>query len=296
MSSEKFDLKNCSCLEYLPSLPDNSVNAVITDPPYAEVDRDYGRWTEEEWHMLMRKVVVECKRVLKPKGSAMFVLQPNFRVIGSMRTWVWEFLLYCAKEWNVVQDVYWWNTTAMPAAGCQEKYGLLRQSVKYLVWIGEPDCYRNQKSVLLKPEDIDKIVKRSERLKKKAEETEKEERVLRPSGHSWKMSGIYDQVLRNGGVTPMNILPIAPRVDKDTAGMFGHGAGTPIDLINWWIRYLTKEGDVVLDPFMGSGTTGVECVRMNRIAWGCEKEKEYYDIARKRMQYDIDTNLEGFME
>lgn len=65
------------CVDAMRGLPDASIDAVITDPPYAEVSRDYGRFTEESWRELMGGVVREVRRVLKPTGSAMFVLQPN---------------------------------------------------------------------------------------------------------------------------------------------------------------------------------------------------------------------------
>jgi DNA modification methylase len=64
-----------------------SIDAIITDPIYPEIDREYGRLTERQWHALMREVVAECRRVLKPKGSAVFILQPNAEKIGQMRLW-----------------------------------------------------------------------------------------------------------------------------------------------------------------------------------------------------------------
>ena len=54
------------CRDLLPTLADASIDAVITDPPYPEIDRAYGRLTELEWHELMREVVRETRRVLKP--------------------------------------------------------------------------------------------------------------------------------------------------------------------------------------------------------------------------------------
>ncbi|MEO8494787.1 MAG: Dam family site-specific DNA-(adenine-N6)-methyltransferase, partial [Planctomycetota bacterium] len=109
------------CRDELPKLASNSVNAVITDPIYPEVDREYGRITEAEWHELMTFVVKECRRVLKPQGSAVFILQPNYEQVGKMRLWLWEFLLRAAKEWNLVQDVYSWTQDAMPLTGTSRK-------------------------------------------------------------------------------------------------------------------------------------------------------------------------------
>lgn len=57
MNPPTIQLMHGDCLSLLPSIPSASVDAVISDPPYPEIDRDYGRWTEAEWHELMRGVV-----------------------------------------------------------------------------------------------------------------------------------------------------------------------------------------------------------------------------------------------
>src|ERR1019366_5748473 len=54
------------CRQEMKKLPDKSVDVILTDPPYPEIDREYGRLSEEEWHELMRTVVTEGRRVLKP--------------------------------------------------------------------------------------------------------------------------------------------------------------------------------------------------------------------------------------
>lgn len=81
------------CREVLPTLPSASVDCVITDPPYPHIRRSYGYWTEAEWFDLMRAVVPQCMRVLKPTGSAVFILQPNSERVGRMRLW----LLVCGS-------------------------------------------------------------------------------------------------------------------------------------------------------------------------------------------------------
>src|SRR5690349_7606082 len=87
------------CLEVLPSLPDDSADAVVTDPPYPEVERSYGYWTESEWFALIDPVVAESRRLVHRKpnyeaaqsfrldGSAVLILQPNSERAGRMRPW-----------------------------------------------------------------------------------------------------------------------------------------------------------------------------------------------------------------
>jgi DNA modification methylase len=75
------------CRDELKKLPASSVDAIITDPIYPEVDREYGRISEADWHELMRSVVAEGRRVLKPKGSMVIIIQPNYERLGRMRMW-----------------------------------------------------------------------------------------------------------------------------------------------------------------------------------------------------------------
>ena len=81
------------CRTKLKEIRASSIDAIITDPIYPEVNREYGKITEGEWLDLMAVVVAESKRVLKPKGSAVFILQPNFDKIGKMQLWLWNFML-----------------------------------------------------------------------------------------------------------------------------------------------------------------------------------------------------------
>lgn len=75
--------------------------------------------------------------------------------------------------------------------------------------------------------------------------------------------------------------------------VFKHPAIMPLDLARDHVKSWSNEGDIVLDPFMGSATTGVACQELNREFIGIEKIEEYYKIAEKRM-HNIQSNLEAF--
>ena len=202
-----WQIEHGDCLDLLPAVPDGSVDAVVTDPPYPEISRDYGRMSEPRWHDLMDAVVAQVRRVLKPQGSAVFVLQPNYERLGKMRLWLWEFLLRTARSWNLVQDAYSWNRTAMPSAGCDRNTGLLRPSVRYCLWFGEPDCHRDQQAVLWTPSQG--IL--AEQL---------EDRCLhrQPSGYCVRQGRVKETVLERGGSTPFNLIPVALGSRKNEAG------------------------------------------------------------------------------
>ena len=82
---------------------------------------------------------------------------------------------------------------------------------------------------------------------------------------------IYDPPL------PNSILEIKSEKGK-------HATQKPVDLIKWCLKYYSKEGDVVLDPTMGSGSTGKACKEMNRQFIGIEQDTDIYEVACKRLE------------
>lgn len=268
-----YTLHRGDCLDILPTLAAESVDAVITDPPYPMIDRDYGKLTEDEWWELMMGVVGEVRRILKPTGSAVFILQPNSRKVGSMRGWLWKFMWWVTQEWNMVQDVWWWNINALPEAhAIQGK--LTRPSAKANVWCGSPDCYRDQSSVLWSEEDSTLAWRKSVKAMVN---------YHNPSGQHRDTQTMVRSLETKNGVTPFNVIPLSNGGSKSTSGALGHGAGTPLKLADWWTRYIVPAGGVVLDPFCGAGTMGVAAINNGASFIGIEKMEKYADISRRRI-------------
>lgn len=258
------------CRDELPKLASNSVDAVITDPIYPEMDREYGRITESEWHDLMKTVVKECRRILKPTGSAVFILQPNYESVGQMRIWLWEFMVWAAREWNLVQDVYSWTQDAMPLTGTNRKQGLMRQSVKTCVWLGPKDCFRNQDAVL------------NTSSQRTADRSTSDDRLVQGrNDKGYRIGRMAGAAAERGGTTPFNLMPISnggqPRGD--------HPATTPKQLAEFWSRYLLPENGVLLDCFSGGG--GILAAGLDHGASrviGIEQEERYIDLAWDRIR------------
>lgn len=264
-----------ACLDILPTIPDASVDAVITDPPYPHIRRDYGNWTEAEWwEMVVEGVVPEVRRVLKPTGSAVFILQPNSRKVGSMRGWLWEFMAWVCREWNMVQDAYWWNYTQIPGIHAS-MHDLMRSSVKSCVWMGKKDCFRNQELVLWEESKSSKAAVAHKRYcNGKRDST---------SGHRMDSLQAHLSSVKRGGVTPFNLMPIPQTQYGNNAGAYGHGTGTPLALADWWTCYIVPPGGMVLDPFFGVGTMGVAAIKNRCHFIGIEKEAHYCEMARERI-------------
>ena len=259
------------CTKELRKINSKSIDCVITDPIYPEVNRPYGRISEDKWHCMMRTVVTECRRVLKRNGSMVVILQPNNDRVGKMRLWLWEFLLWAAKEWNLIQDVYWWCVNTPPTHAASRRVGLMRQSVKMICWFGPPDSYRNQDAVLWEQSDAMAAVKWSDRCLRRL-----------PSSQTIRPGRVAEATFERGGSTPFNILPIPSTHPVDHCG---HPASTPYALAAWWCRYILPENGVLLDPFAGSGTmllAGLDHGASRVI--GIEKERRYLETAKRRIR------------
>jgi DNA modification methylase len=270
------------CRAVLPTLPDASIDCVITDPPYPEISRPYGRLTEAEWWSLMMDVCRETRRVLKPTGSAVFILQPNSRKVGSMRGWLWRFMAWACDEWNMVQDAWWWNISALPTAGATDK-GMMRASVKACVWLGPHDCYRDQDAVLWSESERNKADRAAGRFGRKD----------RHSGWRGDSKPRHDNLttltgaaVRRGGVTPFNLIPIGSGGNLGD-GNNGHQARTPLSLCDYWTRYICPPDGTILDPFAGSGTMGLAALRRGRRFVGIESMPEYHAIAERRLAEEL---------
>ena len=70
------------CRSKLKNIASKSVDVVLCDPIYPGIGREYGRVSEDEWLALMRETVKQCRRILKAKGSAVFIIQPNFDTLA----------------------------------------------------------------------------------------------------------------------------------------------------------------------------------------------------------------------
>jgi hypothetical protein len=150
----------------------------------------------------------------------------------------------------------------------------MRPSVKACVWLGSSECYRNQDGVLWEASDSTKAASRSDRALHKFS-----------SGLTMRYGRCVAVSDERGGTTPFNLLPIgSSSVDTQQFKDGRHPAKTPDALCHWWVRYLTPPDGVVLDPFMGSGSTGKAAMLEGFRFIGIELEAEYLEIARARIE------------
>ncbi len=100
----------------------------------------------------------------------------------------------------------------------------------------------------------------------------------------------YVLFLRKGKAKYINNIGSSKTVHKfnNIIGKKKHPCEKPVDLLQFYILNSSQENDIVLDPFMGSGSTGVACVNTNRKFIGMELDENYYQITEKRIEEEID--------
>jgi DNA modification methylase len=149
------------------------------------------------------------------------------------------------------------------------------------VWLGPPDCYRNQDAVLLPIAEATQTDKRLNR----------HDLDKRISGTHVRHDRMHNVCTERGGSTPYNVKVLANSDGINGSAAHGHVAGTPERLCDWWVRYICPEGGTVLDPFSGAGTVGVAAVKQYCSYIGIERIAKYHEAATERIARAVPRQL-----
>ncbi|WP_337166087.1 site-specific DNA-methyltransferase [Vibrio fluvialis] len=270
--------------ELLAELPDESVNLVMTSPPFAlQRQKEYGNLDQHEyidWFLEFARLV---HKKLKPDGS--FVVDfggaymkgvpartlYNFRVLIRMVDEVGFFL---------AEDFYWFNPSKLPSPieWVNKRKMRVKDSVNTVWWFSKTEWPKSDVTKVLAPY--------SDRMKKLIENPDKfYTPKLRPSGHDIGASFGKD----NGGAIPSNLLQISNSESNGTyisgckaVGGKSHPARFPSKLPEFFIKMLTEPDDLVVDIFGGSNTTGQVAEAEGRRWMSFEMEKEYVALSAFR--------------
>ena len=264
-------------LELLSELPGGSIDLVITSPPFAlRRQKTYGNVEETEYVDWIKPFGKEVFRVLKERGSFVLDLGGAYRSgIPSRSLYNFRVLLAFCDEigFHLAEDFYWFNPAKLPSPieWVNKRKIRAKDSVNTVWWFSKTDSPKADVRKVLAPY--------SDRMKKLIEDPESFYKPKkRPSGHD--ISGGFGK--DNGGAIPSNLLSI-PNTDSNShylrlckeLGVERHPARFPLELPSFFIKMLTDEGDVVLDIFGGSNTTGLAAEALNRRWLTFELDREY---------------------
>jgi DNA modification methylase len=243
-------------------LPTKSVKAIITSPPYAlHFKKEYGNPSQDAYLEWFLSFASEFRRVLRPNGS--LVIEVGGAWIPGQPTrsiYHFELLVRLVKEFGfyLAQEFFWFNRARMPSPA--EWVNVQRIRVKDAVtpiwWLSPtPHPAANNRKVL-KP-----YSKEMHRLFAVGYNQGK-----RPSGHVAKNFG-----RNNGGAIPPNLIEVAHTSSCDKYQNFcrqqaltPHPARFPRQVPEFFVKFLTNKGDLVLDPFCGSNMTGYIAEKLQR--------------------------------
>lgn len=266
MSKEVFLILGDS-KEVLKHIPDNCVDLIVTSPPYADQRKStYGGISPDKYVEWFLPITNELLRVLKPTGT--FILNIKEKVVeGERSTYVMELILEMRKQgWLWTEEFIWHKKNSYPGKWPNR----FRDSWERLLQFNKNRAFNMyQEEVMVPMGDWAKS-----RLKNLSETDKVRDNSKVGSGFGKKISNW----LTRDKAYPSNVLHLATE-----CGNKNHSAAFPEELPEWFIKLFTKENDLVLDPFLGSGTTVVVANRMNRDVIGIDVMDKYIEMTRERI-------------
>lgn len=285
--------------DYLSRMNEGSVDLVMTSPPFALLrKKTYGNLEQAEYVDWLVSFGPLVHRVLKETGSFVLDLGGAYQKGAPLRSlYNFRVLLRMCDEcgFHLAEDFYWHNPSKLPSPIEWVNIRKLRakDSVNTVWWF----C----KSAEAKANVSNVLVSYSARMKKLIQDPEKfYSKAKRPSGHDIDAKFGKD----NGGAIPPNLLQY-PNTESNSLyirtckalGIKPHPARFPRSLPEFFIKFLTEEGDRVVDIFAGSNTTGEAAEVLGRRWTSIECNREYVIASAFRFMADwSDSAIEAFVE
>lgn len=262
----KSDFYLDDCQSVLKSLPNDSVDLIITSPPYSDQrDKTYGGIHPDRYVKWFLPKSEELLRVLKPTGT--FILNIKEKAVnGERHTYVLDLIKEMRKQgWFWTEEFVWHKKNCHPGKwpnrfrDAWERLLQFNKNKKFTMY---------QEAVMVPIGDWSKS-----RLKNLSETDKRRDNSRVGSGFGKNISNWIGK----DRVYPSNVLHLATESSNKN-----HSATFPLSLPSWFIKLFTKTGDLVLDPFLGSGTTSISASLLGRSSIGIEILQEYYDISIER--------------
>ena len=241
----KIELMKGDCLEMMKSIPDGSVDMILTDPPYAT--------TKNKWDSIIpfEPMWAELKRIIKPKGVIVLFAQTPFdKILGASNL---DMLKY---EW------VWFKNR--PTGHLNSKFAPLKSHENILVFTeGSTSFVKNTKnSSTYNPQGLVACLKVNKRT---------------------RGNGNYDEV--NNKLENVALFENYPKSVLNFKVEVGlHPTQKPVALLEYLIKTYTQENETVLDFTAGSMSTAIACINTNRNGIMIEKDEQYFKVGSERVK------------
>jgi site-specific DNA-methyltransferase (cytosine-N4-specific) len=269
--------------ELIKFIEDNTINLIITSPPFALIrKKEYGNESAEKYIEWFLPFAYEFKRVLVDDGSFVLDLGGAYLPGNPVRSiYQYELLVRLCKEvgFFLAQEFYHYNPARLPtpAEWVTIRRIRVKDSVNVVWWLSKTPHPKADNRKVLKPysQSMKQLLKNGYKAK------------MRPSGHD-----ISEKFQKNNqGAIPPNLLEIANTESNSVylrrckaAGIQPHPARFPQGFAEFFIKFLTDEGDLILDPFAGSNTTGFVAETLQRRWISFEMNENYAIGSRYRFE------------
>lgn len=256
------------CREVLHDLPSNCVDLIITSPPYADSRKNtYGGVHPDNYAEWFIPISGALKRVLKPEGT--FILNIKERVVeGERHPYVLDLILKMRQQgWLWTEEFIWHKKNCAPGKWPNR----FRDAWERCLQFNKQKQFNMfQDAVMVPTGDWAKS-----RLKNLSETDQRRDNSRVGSGFGKNVSNWLGREM----AYPTNVLHLATE-----CGNKSHSAAFPRELPSWFIKLFSQEGDLVLDPFAGSGTTCIAARLLARDYLGIELKSEYFELAQANLR------------
>lgn len=255
------------CEEVLKDFPNNCIDLIVTSPPYVQCRRKtYGGIHPDEYVEWFLPKSEQFLRVLKPTST--FVLNIKEKALnGERHTYVIELILKMREQgWLWTEEFVWHKKNCYPGKwpnrfrDAWERCLQFNKQKKFNMY---------QEAVMVPTGDWAKT-----RLRKLSETDKRRDESKAKSGFGKNISNWIGR----DKAYPTNVLHLATECANRN-----HSAAFPLALPSWFIKLFTEKHDVVLDPFVGSGTTAIAAKQLERTYIGIDSNPEYCDMAKTKL-------------
>lgn len=266
--SELGALVVADCLEVLRAIPDETFDLVVTSPPYdGQPKYGNGEKYEREWYAdFFRLVTAEILRTLKPRGS--FVLNYRSKRHGNERgTLQYELIFWLRDQGFLFAEDFVWGKPS-PPPGRFNRY--LKDAVEYCFQFAKTPDWQLFPENVLTPARWD-----ARDRERRAKLPHNYVRVNEPSGQGRKRVQAGPDMVR-----PSTLLTFEPEFGPNPTL---HPARFPLPLPTFFVKLMTQPGQVVFDPFAGTGTSGVAAENLQRHWLATEIDPKYAAVIADRI-------------